>query len=237
MSRSHTVRLLVPLLVAAMSANALPLASLDEKTASIGKWGGVNFLRERRDIGLRVPFMKKARWFMGRYGGFKGLALFALALTGLPLLFGVTGSLNVTNSIYQGGNPRERCIATFKVKTVTNLRAGVFVRIDTTDSEIQAAGAEAANVIGVMTELNWDQPKADGTSAPTAGDMVTVVLIEHGARVKVRNGANIAMGAALATSATGRAAAIGTATFAGMVGRALESADGSGAEGFLLAVI
>lgn len=146
------------------------------------------------------------------------------------------------NSVYAGGPPRDWCTITLKAKTLTNLRAGVFVIKDTTDAEFKAAGAEAANVIGVLTERNltnpkWDPTNTDAAKLLAAGDECEILLLGSGAQAWVRNGANIAAGAALATSATGRAAAKGTATFDGMVGRALIDNDGSGAESDLLAVI
>lgn len=149
----------------------------------------------------------------------------------------LVGSAIVTpaNTVYAGGARYDECVQTYKVKTTTNLRAGVFVIKDTDDDHVKAAGAEAANVIGVLTEKNWTNPEWDPTTAPTAEDEFDVLLCGSGAWAKVRNGANIAVGARLSTSATARAAAFGTATQG--VGIALHDSDGSGAETDLVAVI
>lgn len=136
-----------------------------------------------------------------------------------------------------GGTPYEFCVQTYLVKTVTNLRAGVFVITDTDDDHIKAAGAEAVNVIGVLGSKNWTNQEWDPTTAPTAEDEVDVILLGTGAYCSVRNGASIVVGSPIATSATGRAAAIGTATLGGMVGRAAQTHDGSGAEGSLVVVV
>lgn len=145
------------------------------------------------------------------------------------------------NKVWAGGTPEDFAVKRFKVKTVTSLRAGVFVIKDTTDDEIKVAGAGALDVIGVLTERNWTNPDWDPTTAPTAGDEIDVLLIKSGAWAKVRNGANIAMGADVTTSSTGRAAAYPTTPAAGddrkVVGRALLDHDGSSTEGDLLVVL
>lgn len=143
------------------------------------------------------------------------------------------------NSSWCGGTPRELATARFKVKTVTNLRRGVFVIKDTTDDEVQAAGAGAANVIGVL-DRNLTNPEWDPTTAPAIGDDVEIILLGSGAWASVRNGANLGAGVTISTSATGRAAAAVTAAagdFQKMVGRTLMDHDGSGAEGDIVVVL
>lgn len=151
-----------------------------------------------------------------------------------PLVIAGSAIVPPANSVYAGGTRYDQAVQTYKVKTVTNLRAGVFVIKDTDDDHVKAAGAEAANVIGVLTEKNWTNPAWDPTTAPTAEDEFDILLCDSGAWAKVRNGANIAAGAPLSTSATGRSAAIGTGT---KVGRALHDNDGSGTESDLVAVL
>jgi hypothetical protein len=140
------------------------------------------------------------------------------------------------NTVYAGGARYDESVQTYKVKTVTNLRAGVFVITDTDDDHIKVAGAGALNVIGVLTEKNWTDPDWDPTTAPTAEDEFDVLLIGSGAWAKVRNGAAITVGDPIATSATGRAAAK-AAEIDSDVGRALHTNDGSGAESDLLVVL
>lgn len=151
-----------------------------------------------------------------------------------PLLIAGSAIVPPANSVYAGGTRYDQAVQTYKVKTVTNLRAGVFVIKDTDDDHVKAAGAEAANVIGVLTEKNWTNPAWDPTTAPTAEDEFDVLLCESGAWAKVRNGAALADGALISTSATGRAAALGTGT---RVGRVLADSDGSGAETDALVVL
>lgn len=143
------------------------------------------------------------------------------------------------NQVWAGGTPRELSTAVYKVKTTTNLRAGVFVIKDTTDAEIQAAGAGATNVIGVLAR-NLTNPKWDPTTAPAAGDQVEVILVGSGAWAWARNGANLAAGVLINTSATGRAAAAAVAA-AGDIpkvcGKTLIDNDGSGTESDILVVL
>lgn len=148
------------------------------------------------------------------------------------------------NKVYAGGTPEEMCTSRKKVKTATNLRAGVFVIKDTTDDEIKAAGADAKNVIGILTERNWTNPDWDPTTAPAAGDEVDIILFGLGAIVKARNGANMADGDLFGTSSTGRvkAARDNEATPAAgdaakTVGRVLADSDGSSTETDALVVM
>lgn len=144
------------------------------------------------------------------------------------------------NSVYAGGTPRHAAVGRYKVKTATNLRAGVYVIRDTTDEEIKVAGAGAADIIGVLTERNLSDPDWDPTTAPAVGDEMEVLLLGSGAWAWIRNGANLLAGALLNSSATGRAAAAAVAA-AGDIpkvsGKALIDNDGSGTESDILAVI
>lgn len=139
------------------------------------------------------------------------------------------------NGIYQGGTPREWCTLKLKAKTLTNLRAGVFVIYDTDDAHFKAAGAAAANVVGILSR-NLTNPGWDPTTAPAAEDECEILICGSGARVKARNGAALLMGDQVATSATARAAA-GHASNNTTVGRVLLDSDGSGAETDVLLVI
>lgn len=164
--------------------------------------------------------------------------MFGLLL--IPILFGMAYLKAPANKVWAGGTPEEFCVVRAKVKTVTNLRAGVYVIKDTTDDEIAAAGAAATNVYGVLTERNWTNPDWDPTTAPAVGDEIDVILVGTGAICKVRNGANLAQGVLINTSATGRAAAAAVAAagdFAKVVGKTLFDHDGSGAEGDILVVV
>lgn len=147
----------------------------------------------------------------------------------------ITGPAN--NTVYAGGSRYDQSVQTYKVKTVTNLRAGVFVIRDTDDDHVQVAGALAANVIGVLTERNHTNPKWDPTTVPTTEDEFDVLLCGSGAFASVRNGAALLVGAPAGTSATGRAAAIGAGTEGTQVGRLLADSDGSGAETNALVVL
>lgn len=144
------------------------------------------------------------------------------------------------NSVWAGGTPRELACATFKVKTATSLRAGVFVIRDTTDGELKVAGAGATDVIGILTERNLSNPEWDPTTAPAVGDIMEVVLLGSGAWAWTRNGANLAMGAKVQSDATGQCAvhAVAAAGDADKrTGAALIDHDGSGTAGDILLVV
>lgn len=190
-------------------------------------------------IGVQVTMREKANWYVKKFGIGKGILLAAATVaTGLPVWAGTTIP-KPANQVWAGGTPRTYAVHTFKVKTVTNLRAGVFVRKDTTDEEIQAANA-GVDTVGVMAERNWTQPNIAASTAPTAGDKVDVLFCGSGAWAKVRNGANLAMGVNIATSATGRSAAAIIAALGDWnknVGKTLMDHDGSGAEGDIVVIL
>lgn len=146
------------------------------------------------------------------------------------MAFGTKGK-----SVYAGGTPRAYATATYRVKTTTNLRAGVLVVKDTTDEEIQAAGAGAQSIIGLLTERNLTNPEWDPTTAPAVGDEMEVILIGSGAWGWARNGANLSAGNNAVTSGTGRLAAaaeIGVA--AGATSVTSTAANGEILEGSIL---
>lgn len=162
---------------------------------------------ERAGIGIRIGLRRKLAYALKKNGAWDALRMLALALCGLPVVPGANEYLHLAaNSVYQGGTPRQLCTATFKWKTITNGRAGVYVERDTTDSEIKVCGAGSAVVLGLVTERNYTNPEWDPATAPTAGDEVEVILIGLGAMGKARNAtATLTAGARLNTSATGRA--------------------------------
>ncbi|MHB8603888.1 MAG: hypothetical protein ACYDCK_01430 [Thermoplasmatota archaeon] len=143
------------------------------------------------------------------------------------------------NYVWAGGAPREFSSATFKVKTTTGLRAGLFVKRDTTDDQIQQAVAGDTNVIGVLG-MNLSNPEWDPTTAPAAGDLMEVILCGSGAWAWIRNGAALLAGAKIQSDASGQAAvhAVAAAGDADKkTGVALIDNDGSVTVSDVLAVI
>lgn len=201
-------------LAAAPVAAAAPVSPLAPQRAEGGPWMPITSasplaIRVKRRLGLytgigvKVPLSVKAKWYFHRYGVARSVLGVSLAIIGLPA---VSGFVMPTpkRSVWAGGLPREWVTVNAKVKTVTSLKAGVFVERDTTNDEIKVATAGSAVVAGVLTERNWTQPDWDPTTAPTAADLVEVVMMVPGTIVRMRNAtATLTYGALLNSAAAG----------------------------------
>jgi len=224
---------LVSILLAggALSLTTLRAMRGDRTTRQLAKSRREAAKARRGIMGVKVPFRMKWAWYAHQIGGVKGMLLAPVMVAFPGAIAGAVLNKPTSTIVWQGGTPREWCTVDMTVKTATNLRAGVFVILDTTDQNIKLAGANALNVIGVLGSRNWTNPAWDPTTAPATNDIIEVHLLGVGAILNVRNGAALNMGDLVASDASGQTAALATDTAAhaaACLGRALITSDGSG---------
>lgn len=168
-----------------------------------------------------------------------GDGLLAVALGPFAMVAMADTSLVIpANTFYgsAGGLSPKTC--TKKVKTVTGIRLGRGVELDTTDEEVKLAAVDTLRAIGVviknLTDKTWD-----GDTDPTAGDVLEILLIGSGevAVCWTNDDLSLALGQIVAFDASGEVKLIDTSKPLSRVGRVLVGADGSSAAAKVAVVI
>lgn len=133
------------------------------------------------------------------------------------------------NTFYASAGGLSPKTAVKKAKTVTGIRFGTYVQLDTDDEHVKLAVADSLVAIGIvignLTDKTWD-----GTTDPTAEDALDILLIGSG-EVGVAwtdEDLSLSLGASVGIDASGYAKAIDTTKPLSKAGRVVVGADGSG---------